>query len=112
MILTGNTFSLICNVTTDEDLVSGLSVGWYSDSNPVMNTATRTVLSQDGASFKSATLMFDSAVMEDEGNYSCNYNLTIQGSSEPPLTDSSSISVGTNSKLQWINCVKGCHDVL
>ena len=93
---TESTFSLICNVTTDEDLLSGLSVDWFSDVNEVMNTTTRTVSLQTGTSFITANLKFDPAVMEDEGNYTCNSTLTIPGSTEPPLTVNDTTSVGTS----------------
>ena len=34
----GSTFSLLCNVTTDEDVLSGLSVDWLSNGIILMNT--------------------------------------------------------------------------
>ena len=94
---TGNAFSLVCNITTDEDLLSGLSVDWFIDGSEVMNTTTRTISSQTGTSSKTATLTFSPAAIEDEGNYTCNSTLTIPGSTEPPLTvsDTTLTSIGT-----------------
>ena len=92
---TGSTFSLLCNVTTDEDLLSGLSVDWLSSGSEVMNTTTRTISLQTGTSFITATLKFDPAAMEDEGNYTCNSTLTVPGSTEPPLTVCDTTSIGT-----------------
>ena len=91
---TGSTFSLVCKVTTDEDLLSGLSVDWFSDGSEVMTTTTRTISLQTGTSFITATLKFDPAAMEDEANYTCNSTLTIPGSTEPSLTVSDTTSVG------------------
>ena len=92
---TGATFSLLCNVTTDEDLLSGLSVDWFIDGSKVMNTTTRTISLLTGTSFITATLTFDPASMEDEGNYTCNSTLSVPGSTEPPLTVNDTASVGT-----------------
>ena len=96
---TGNTFSLVCNVTTDEDLLSGLSVDWFIDGSEVMSTTTRTISLQTGTSFIAATLMFDPVAIEDEGNYTCNSTLTVPGSTEPPLTVGDTFSVGAIGKL-------------
>ena len=104
--LIGNTFSLICNVTTDEDVLSGLSVGWFNNSSPVMNTTTRTILSQTGTSFKTVTLIFEPAEMGDEGNYTCISTLTIPGSHEPPVTVSDTVGVGIVGTLCWTSSVK------
>ena len=96
---TGNTFSLVCNVTTDEDLLSTLSVDWFSSGSKVMNTTNRTISLQIGTSFITATLMFNPAAMEDEGNYTCNSTLTVPGSTEPPCTVSDTTTVGTIGRL-------------
>ena len=87
-------------------MLSGLSVGWFNNSSPVMNTTTRTILSQTGTSFKTVTLIFEPAVMEDQGNYTCISNLTIPGSLEPPVTVSDTVSVGMIGTLCWTSSVK------
>ena len=92
---TGTTFSLICNVTTEEDLFFGLSVDWFSEGSEVMNTTTRTISLQTGSSFITAALKFDPASIEDEGNYTCISTLTVPGSTKPSLTVSDTTSVGT-----------------
>ena len=95
----GNTFSLVCIVTTDEDLLSGLSVDWFYDGSEVMNTTNITISFQTGTFFITASLKFDPAAMEDEGNYTCISILTIPGSTEPPLTVNDTTSVGTIGRL-------------
>ena len=93
---TGRNFSLTCNVTADEDLISGLSVGWFSNGSEVMmNTTTRTILSHGGTSFKVVTLVFVEAVMEDEGNYTCRSMLSVPGSLSPPLVVNDTTNIGT-----------------
>ena len=82
-------------------MLSGLSVGWFIDASPVMTTINRTILSQNGTSFKTATLMFEPAEMEDEGNYTCISMLDKPGSLEAPVTVSDTTSVGVIGMLQW-----------
>ena len=105
----GGTYSLHCNVTTDEDVLSGLSVDWFSNGSTVMNTTTRTISLQTGTFFMTTTMIFEPIVMEDKGNYTCISTLTIPGTLQLPLTVNDTTSVGTFGMLhKFYKLISSC----
>ena len=96
--MVGSAFSVMCHVTTDEDLIPGLVVNWNINGSMVMDTSNIMIVTQYGTSFCTIVMMFAELREADLGNYSCSYELTIPGHIKG-LSGSETYTVGASGML-------------